>query len=223
MALRPLVSLMPAPARVALGFVLFDALAYWAHRWMHRVPLLWRFHAIHHSSRRLDWLAGFRTHPLDGTLLAPAFIVLVAAGFSIRLTGILLVAQLLVAFFAHANVRWRLRPLQRIMITPEFHHWHHSDERQAMDSNFASFLPVWDVVFGTWFMPTDRRPSGYGIGQAVPDGFVAQLLHPLPDRRAVLQALRHPVLSVKRAGPGVRLVLRQIRDASRPSPALDSA
>jgi sterol desaturase/sphingolipid hydroxylase (fatty acid hydroxylase superfamily) len=217
LALRPLVLALPGPARTAVGFVLFDLMSYWGHRWMHRVPLLWRFHAIHHSSRRLDWLAGFRVHPLDGMLLAPVFVLLMAAGFDGKLTGVLVVARVGLDFFIHANVRWRLRPMQRLVITPEFHHWHHSDDPQARDGNFAAFLPVWDLLFGTWFMPPDRRPSGYGIDEPMPEGLVAQVLHPLPDGRTVLGALRHPVRSARRAGTELRVVARQIRQACRPA------
>lgn len=215
LALRPAVTALPGPARLLLGFVLFDALAYWAHRWMHRVPLLWRFHVIHHSSQRLDWVAGFRTHPLDGVLLAPVFAVLVVAGFDPELTGGLLVVQVVAGFFLHANVRWRLRPLHRVVATPEFHHWHHSSDPQAMDSNFAAFLPVWDVLFGTWFMPAGRRPDGYGVTEPIPAGLVAQVLFPLRGGVGALRRLRHPATAFRQGRAGLAVVLGQIRAASR--------
>ncbi len=218
LALRPLVAMLPNPARVALGFLLFDALTYWVHRWAHRVPMLWRFHSIHHSSQRLDWLAGFRTHPFDGALLAPPFVFLLAAGFSTELTGVLAGVQAVTGLFIHANVRWRLRPLQRIVITPEFHHWHHSDEPHASNSNFSAFLPIWDILFRTWHMPADRRPTGYGIQEEVPPRLIGQLLHPLPPLRDTLRVLRHPLRSIRPGWRGLRMVLRQIRVASRLTP-----
>ena len=62
---------------------LFDFTVYWTHRFYHEIPFLWKFHAIHHSTETLDWASGFRAHPFDGTLIAPAFILLVAEGYSL--------------------------------------------------------------------------------------------------------------------------------------------
>src|SRR5580658_5239021 len=79
--LRPLVTRMPFEVRAVIAVVLFDALAYWGHRWSHQVEFLWRFHCVHHSSERMDWISGVRSHPFDGTVLAPPIVLLLAAGF----------------------------------------------------------------------------------------------------------------------------------------------
>lgn len=188
--LRPIVTHLPTTARVLLGFALFDLAIYWTHRLEHEVPLLWRFHAVHHSTLHLDWVSGFRSHPLDGVAGAPVFVALLAAGFGAEVTGGLAVARFVVGLWAHLNVRWRLRPLRRLVLTPDFHHWHHSTDPIGRHSNYSTFLPVWDVLFGTWFMPSDRRPEHYGIDGPMPVGIVGQLLQPfqgLPRfrRRAV--------------------------------------
>jgi len=200
--LRPLVGLLPAAIMPIAGIVLFDMAIYWTHRWYHEVPFLWRFHAIHHSTERLDWISGFRNHPLDGTLIAPAFIFLIAAGFTAEFTGVLAVIQIVIGIFLHANVRWRLRPLHKLIITPEFHHWHHANEPGAINSNYSVFLPAWDLVFGTYFMPADRRPQRYGVDEFIPDGMVPQLRHPLRGmpkiRHLIWMVLRHPIRSVRR-------------------------
>ena len=104
----PYVAKIPEAYLPVVGFLLFDALVYWTHRFYHEIPVLWKFHAIHHSTEHLDWASGFRAHPLDGTILAPAFVFLVTAGFSFELTGALAAAQLILGLFLHANVRWRL-------------------------------------------------------------------------------------------------------------------
>jgi sterol desaturase/sphingolipid hydroxylase (fatty acid hydroxylase superfamily) len=193
LALRAPVAALPGPAQVVLGVLLFDVLGYWVHRWMHEIPLLWRFHAIHHSPRQLDWVSGVRSHPLDGIPFAPIYGVLLAAGFDGKLTGGLLLAQTVFTFYVHANVRWRLRPLQRLIITPEFHHWHHCADPRAMNSNYSALLPIWDILFGTWYMPADRRPGGYGMNEPIPEGLVQQLLYPLRGLGApTWQVLRHP-------------------------------
>jgi sterol desaturase/sphingolipid hydroxylase (fatty acid hydroxylase superfamily) len=101
-------------------------------------------------------------------------LLLAAAGFSAQLTGILAVVQLLSGLFAHANVRWRLRPLHRIVMTPEFHHWHHADEPGAINSNYSVFLPVWDILFGTAKI-TRTYPQSYGV-ENLPDATLGQQL-----------------------------------------------
>ena len=179
LALRPLVDILPAGARTLVGVALFDLVAYWAHRWSHEVPFLWRFHAVHHSTVHLDWVSGLRNHPFDGVLVAPPFLFLLAAGFGAELAGVLAVVQIVTGLFLHANVRWRWRALHRVVSTPEFHHWHHADEADAHNSNYSILLPVWDVLFGTYFMPTARRPSVYGVTPPLPAGFVEQLRHPV--------------------------------------------
>lgn len=197
LALRPLVSMIPAVAMPFVGIAMFDLAIYWTHRWYHEVPFLWRFHAVHHSPEHMDWISGFRNHPFDGTLIAPAFAFLIAAGFSAEFTGALAVIQIVLGIFLHANVRWRLRPLHRLLITPEFHHWHHANEPGAINSNYSVFLPAWDQLFGTYFMPKHRRPQTYGVTEYMPTGMVAQLWHPLRGMGNPLRLVRHPIRSTK--------------------------
>lgn len=176
--LRPLVSELPFGVRAVLGFVLFEVVFYWGHRAAHEVPFLWRFHKIHHSSARLDWVSGFRVHPLDGVLFAPPFVFLLAAGFQAQAAGALVALQLAFGIFLHANVRWRLRPLQKIVGTPEFHHWHHANVPEAHHTNYAGLLPALDLAFGTYRVPADERPEVYGVDEEISEGMVGQLRDP---------------------------------------------
>jgi sterol desaturase/sphingolipid hydroxylase (fatty acid hydroxylase superfamily) len=217
-----LVTSLPPVVQLVGGLLVFDVTIYWLHRFSHEVPFLWRFHAVHHSTRQLDWVSGLRNHPLDGALFAPAFVLLGAAGFRLEYVGALAVVQIVLGLFLHANVRWRLRPLHRIVITPEFHHWHHTDDPRAMHSNYSVFLPVWDIVFGTYFMPRHRRPERYGIAEPMPTGLVNQLRYPLcglpGPRRVVTFAVRHPIRGVRHLLSSVRRGLRQMwRSARRPT------
>lgn len=206
LALRPVVGLLPELPKLILGLLLFDMVIYWSHRFAHEVPFLWRFHSIHHSTRHLDWISGLRAHPFDGIFLAPAFVMLIAAGFSPEYTGALTVLQFFIGIFSHANVRWRLRPFHKIVFTPEFHHWHHADEPEAINTNYSIFLPVWDLIFGTYYMPADRRPEVYGVSEPIPAGLARQLWHPFRGLRNPLRMLRHPwrtcreVISMVRRG-----------------------
>lgn len=218
LALRPLVAMIPAPILPFVAVALFDFVIYWTHRWGHEVPFFWRFHAIHHSTEHLDWVSGFRNHPFDGVFLAPAFAFLIAAGFDPEVAGVLVVVQIVTGLFLHANVRWRWRPLHRIVITPEFHHWHHSNERDAHCSNYSVFLPLWDIVFGTYFMPKGRRPVVYGVDDEIPAGLIPQLVHPLTGMSNPLRWLAHPVRGIRALTLHARHLGGQMwRSARRPT------
>ena len=213
--LRPLVSLIPPAILPFAGIALFDFTIYWVHRWNHEVPFLWRFHAIHHSTEDLDWISGFRNHPLEAAIIAPPFILLLAAGFDAEFTGILAVVQIVTGLFLHANVRWRWRPLHRVVITPEFHHWHHTNDPQAINTNYSVFLPLWDMIFGTYFMPKNRRPEKYGVNEFIPKGVVAQLAYPLRGMGNPLRVVRHPIRSFKGGVGFTRLLLKDIWKSTR--------
>ena len=171
----------PIALQVLLIVLVADFTQYWVHRTFHATAFLWPFHAIHHSAEEMDWLAGSRLHLVDviltrGLTYVPIFVL----GFSnaALMAYVFLVAAQ--ATFIHANVRWRLRPVRRLIATPAFHHWHHSAEREAVDKNFAVHTPVWDILFGTYYLP-DRWPAAYGLSSQrdVPSGWFKQLLYPL--------------------------------------------
>ena len=174
------VAAQPLAAQVLEAVLLADLFQYGIHRLFHVVPWMWRFHAIHHSSTQLDWLAGSRLHLFDivvtrGVSFVPLFVV----GFSeLAILGYVVLVSFQ-AVLIHANVRFRFGPLGWLVATPEFHHWHHSAEREAVDCNFAVHLPVIDRVFGTAHEP-GHWPERYGIeGDPVPESWRAQLVYPL--------------------------------------------
>jgi sterol desaturase/sphingolipid hydroxylase (fatty acid hydroxylase superfamily) len=87
-------------------------------------------------------------------------------------------------FFIHANVRWRLGPLEWLISTPAFHHWHHT-LAEPRNRNYASMLPCWDWLFGTSYLPREW-PTAYGIEEKLPSSLTGQLLHPfLPLSRQI--------------------------------------
>jgi sterol desaturase/sphingolipid hydroxylase (fatty acid hydroxylase superfamily) len=157
-----------------------DLAQYAVHRAFHRVPVLWRFHEVHHSSRDLDWLAGSRLHLLDA--LATRALVLVPLsllGFAEGALGGYLVFVSFHAVFIHANVRFRLTHIEPVLVTPRFHHWHHAAEPEARDRNFAVHLPWLDRLFGTAYFPAERWPARYGLQHdPVPAGYLRQLAYP---------------------------------------------
>jgi sterol desaturase/sphingolipid hydroxylase (fatty acid hydroxylase superfamily) len=160
--------------------VLSDFCVYWGHRLQHRVPLLWRFHSIHHSAEHLDWLAAHREHPLDTiytlTLInLPAFVL----GFDLSLLTGLIAFRGLWAIYIHSNVRLPLGPLRMIVGAPELHHWHHDRDRNA--GNYANISPLMDLLFGTYRCP-DHEPEEFGIGEPIVQNYWGQMLHPFLPR-----------------------------------------
>ena len=161
---------------VAAVIVLFGQ--YWAHRLTHQVPFLWRFHAVHHSIEHMDWLASARLHPLDqvftqGSVVVPLYLL----GFNGGVFGGVVVFFTLLALFQHANVRLRFPVLRWVINTPEWHHWHHAIDREAINTNFG--VPVIDRLFGTAYLPRGTRPSGFGTRERVPPlGYGRQLAYP---------------------------------------------
>jgi sterol desaturase/sphingolipid hydroxylase (fatty acid hydroxylase superfamily) len=194
----PLLSLggnLPFGARLVLGIVVGEFGYYWMHRWMHEVPWLWRFHAVHHSAEHIDWLVGTRAHPVDLVLgrlsgYVPMYVFGLAHPIQNVLDpvslGVVLVGTIW-GFFIHANVRWRLGPLGWLVSTPAFHHWHHTND-EHINRNFSTMLPWVDRIFGTYYMPRNQWPPSYGIDEKLPDGIGEQLLYPLlPSRPAAAQ------------------------------------
>jgi lathosterol oxidase len=174
------------PLIVQFGAVLLcaDLAEYFIHRAFHTVPVLWRFHAIHHSSLDMDWLAGSRLHIVD-VIVTRAIVVfpLFALGFDQRAVAAYLVFVSFHAVFIHANVRFDLEPIERWIVTPRFHHWHHAKDRAAIDKNFAVHLPWIDRWFGTAYEPAGRWPEDYGIeGDPVPPDLLPQTLWPLKKK-----------------------------------------
>ena len=159
--------------------LLADLGFYAVHRLFHSVPALWRIHQIHHSIEEMDWLAAARVHPVDqiltkGASLLPCF----ALGFSEWAIAAFALAYHWHSLLLHSNVRLSFGPLDWLIASPNFHHWHHCRDREAWDRNFAGQLSLWDHLFGTAFLPKGRTAERFGIGESVPEGYAGQLVHP---------------------------------------------
>jgi sterol desaturase/sphingolipid hydroxylase (fatty acid hydroxylase superfamily) len=167
------------------AIVINDVGSYWGHRWSHSIPFLWKFHAVHHSSEQMDWLAAARVHPIDQTFTRTCGVIPVyLLGFQKEHFAVLLLFSGFLAIFIHANVRWRYGWLEWLIATPPFHHWHHTnDGRQYINKNFAGLFPWVDKLFGTHFLPKDRLPEHYGIDQPIAKTYLGQLAQPFQGRR----------------------------------------
>jgi sterol desaturase/sphingolipid hydroxylase (fatty acid hydroxylase superfamily) len=177
----------PLLAQLGLACVVAEFFDYFAHRVMHENAWLWRFHAVHHSPLRVYWLNATRSHPGEmlfrGTVGLLPLAILGAGRDVFVLLG---VVNVVVGFFQHANVDFRLGPLGWIFSVGDLHRWHHSRLRAEADCNYGNNFIFWDAVFGTRFLPRDRPPPAeVGIEglEAFPKGLIAQILSPFRWQR----------------------------------------
>ncbi len=169
---------LPLPVQAILILLLSDFIGYWGHRLFHG-RRLWRFHAVHHSSVALDWLAAVRVHPInDAVMRVASTLPVIALGFAPKAVAAILPLITLMAIALHANIDWDWGPLRFLIASPRFHRWHHTSEEEGRDKNFAGIFPLWDLVFGTYYMPRDRVPTQFGTDTPVPAGLFGQLMFP---------------------------------------------
>lgn len=158
---------------------------YWAHRMSHEIPFLWRFHSIHHSAEEVDFLVNTRAHPVDFLFgrfcaLIPIYVLGLGSPRTAGGTLVPVIATLITTtwgFFIHANLRWRFGPLEWIISTPAFHHWHHTLSG-PINRNYSSTLPWLDRIFGTHYLPKEW-PKAYGTEEKLPNSLTDQLFYPL--------------------------------------------
>jgi sterol desaturase/sphingolipid hydroxylase (fatty acid hydroxylase superfamily) len=165
---------------------LADLVQYWVHRMFHEISWLWKFHAVHHSAEVMDWMAGNRIHLVDlaltrSLIYVPAFVL----GFNQGPMIAYIIFVAVYSVFIHANLRFNFGPLGYIFATPQFHHWHHGAEKEAIDKNFAVHFPVLDMLFGTFHLPGNRWPALYGVhSNDVPENYFGQWIYPfLPSKK----------------------------------------
>ena len=177
------VAQLPWLLQFLLAIVIAD-FAEWSIHWaLHKVPFLWRFHSIHHSSRALDWIAGSRSHFLDDTLVRGFILVPLMLGFSQDVIVAYLIFVTLHATWTHCNFAPNAKWLEPYLVVPRYHHWHHSSETQAIDKNFAIHFPWIDKIFGTYYYP-DTWPESYGLsGEEISPSFLGQTIEPFMKRK----------------------------------------
>jgi len=170
---------LPLWAQALTFLVASDFLTYWIHRIYHG-STMWKYHAVHHSSVDLDWISAARFHPIN------LFLGSVAVDVALLLAGISPNVMLWVGPFTtatsalvHANLNWTFGPFRYVLASPVFHRWHHTTPDRGGNKNFAGTFPIWDVLFGTWYMPANELPDAYGVDEAdFPQDFGAQMAYP---------------------------------------------
>jgi sterol desaturase/sphingolipid hydroxylase (fatty acid hydroxylase superfamily) len=183
---RAAVGNQPWLLQVVEIMLLTDFVQYWLHRGFHRVPFLWGFHAVHHSAKSMDWMAGARMHFLEIIVLrSSTAIPMFTLGFEPSALQAYVLVVYVYSSFIHANVRGDFDRLGLWLVTPRFHHWHHGIEKEAIDVNFSIHFPIYDRMFGTFHLPKGVWPVGYGVGgHPVPNGYWKQFFYPFRRKTA---------------------------------------
>jgi sterol desaturase/sphingolipid hydroxylase (fatty acid hydroxylase superfamily) len=185
-SLQASIAELPWLAQFFLAVLVADLAEYFIHLALHKVPFLWRFHAIHHSSKALDWIAGSRSHFVDDTLVRGFILVPMMLGFSQSIIVAYLIFVTLHATWAHCNFRPNIKWIEKFLVMPRYHHWHHTSQQEAIDKNFAIHFPWIDRLFGTYYFP-DQWPEVYGLSdETIAKGFFRQAIDPFftPRRTA---------------------------------------
>jgi sterol desaturase/sphingolipid hydroxylase (fatty acid hydroxylase superfamily) len=179
----------PFIGQLALALLMGEFATYWIHRFQHEWPLLWRFHATHHSANRLYWLNAARFHFLDifmNTVVVT--IPLIALGAEPALFVLFALFSTVHGIFQLANMKLVLGPLNWIFSMAELHRWHHSKLMEESNTNSGQNLSIWDTLFGTRYLPSDREPPadiGLTWPKNFPMTFAAQVMAPVRWKRIV--------------------------------------
>ena len=166
-----------------LAIVVADTAEYFIHLAFHKIPFLWRFHAIHHSSKALDWIAGSRSHFVDDTLVRGFILVPLMLGFSQSIILAYLIFVTLHATWTHCNFGPNAKWLEKYLVMPRYHHWHHTSQKEGIDKNFAIHFPWIDKIFGTYYFP-ETWPERYGLdGEELSPSFFGQTIEAFRKRK----------------------------------------
>ena len=181
--LQTLIARLPWLLQFFLAVLVADLAEYFIHFAFHKVPFLWRFHAVHHSSTALDWLSGSRGHFFEDVIVRACILTPLMIGFSQPIILAYLIFVTLQATWSHCNFAPSPKWLGWCLVTPRYHHWHHTSQKEGLDKNFAVHFPWIDRLFGTYYYP-DEWPEHYGLdGEQISTGFVRQTIEPFIRRR----------------------------------------
>jgi sterol desaturase/sphingolipid hydroxylase (fatty acid hydroxylase superfamily) len=175
---------LPFWQQVILYLLGNDLMMYLTHRAFHTARL-WRFHAVHHSSESLEWISATRFHPIDQTFHnALSDVVMLLLGIPAEVLIWLTPWTVGTSALVHANLNWTFGPFRYVLASPVYHRWHHTSYDRGGNSNFASTFPVYDLLFGTFYMPRGELPDAFGVDEPdYPQDFIGQIIHPFRRRK----------------------------------------
>ncbi len=183
-SMQAFIQSMPTLLQLGLIIVAADFVLYWEHRLYHEVKLLWPVHAVHHSVENMDWLAGSRGHFIQVfSERALVMIPLYLFGFGEVALNFYVTIAALQAVLIHCNTNLSFGFLRYIIVTPQFHHWHHSSEKPAIDTNYSAHTVLFDWLFNTMHLPGKHWPADYGTTKRLPRSYLGQMLYPVTSLR----------------------------------------
>lgn len=169
----------PIWMQVLLMILLADFLRYWLHRAAHTNQYLWRLHSVHHSVEQLYWLNTSRFHPLEKLLqMLMDSLPFLLMGVDEKVLSLYYIAYATNGFLQHSNIQFRFGVLNYVIGSAELHRWHHSKEPKESNSNYGNNIIIWDLLFGTWFLPKGRNVEALGLLEEYPKSFIEQLSAP---------------------------------------------
>jgi sterol desaturase/sphingolipid hydroxylase (fatty acid hydroxylase superfamily) len=177
----------PMAAQLVAGVLLYEGTSYWQHRFIHRFPWFWRFHALHHSGGRLNLVRAIRFHAVDiGTAAFVAYVPLVLLSASDELFTLMGVFLSALGVLQHANIRVRTPAWADLLVcTPAVHRHHHSRDLAESNHNFGNTVMLFDLLFGTYGRPRPGGPVAMGIEEdPVPRDLRGQILGPFRRKPA---------------------------------------
>lgn len=173
----------PLPMQVICMVLAVDLMRYWLHRACHSYPVLWRLHEVHHSPDILYTLNVGRFHPLEKALhFLLDFVPFMLLGVAPEIFAGYFLLYSVNGFFQHSNVRLRYGWLNYVVASAETHRWHHARDPKTAWCNFSNTTIVWDLVFGTWYLPRERLEEIGIPDRHYPKGFLAQMVSPFRKR-----------------------------------------
>ena len=178
--LQATIQSLPIAVQFIIILLAADFVLYWEHRLYHEVPFLWPIHAVHHSVEDLDWLAGSRGHFIQvfserAMVMVPLYLL----GASPAALNAYVTFAALQAILIHCNLKFSFGFLRHVFVTPQFHLWHHSSEKPAIDTNYSAHTVLFDKLFGTSHMPGPHWPARFGTTKRLPRTFLGQLVYPV--------------------------------------------
>ncbi len=172
------------PWQVLIGLVGAEFGLYWMHRLDHEWPFLWRFHAVHHSVKRLWFWNTGRFHFVDSLdSVAASLPFLLLSGISMDAIIWVSAITAYIGVLTHCNLATRCGPLNYIFNTPNLHRWHHSLQQEIGNNNYGENLMLWDMIFGTFYHRPGSSVADIGIKEHMPRNFIAQLYAPFVWQR----------------------------------------
>jgi sterol desaturase/sphingolipid hydroxylase (fatty acid hydroxylase superfamily) len=154
----------PIWSQALLMILVVDFLRYWLHRAAHQSDTLWRLHSVHHSVEQMYWLNTARFHLLEKALqmtLDSLPFLLMAVDPTVL--ALYYIAYATNGFLQHCNIDLRYGVLNYIVGSAETHRWHHSRIPRESNANYGNTVIVWDLLFGTWFLPQQRAVDALGL------------------------------------------------------------